>query len=94
MTAFREVVLMEHQTILELRHGYHVTEELHICVGHQLGDTVTAEESIDWVLRRPDGEEIWRFDPIAVLECELALTALEDRNEQRTEGEVGGLSCA
>ena len=76
---------MDRETILELPHGYHVTEELHVCVVHQLDGTDTAEESIDWVLRRPDGEEIWRFDPIAVLECELALTALEDRNEQLTE---------
>jgi len=76
---------MDRETILELPYGYYVTEELHVCVVHQLGGTDTAEESIDWVLRRPDGEEIWRFDPIAVLECELALTALEDRNEQRME---------
>ena len=78
---------MDRERILELPHGYHVTEELHVCVAHQLGGTAkTAEESIDWVLRRPDGEEIWRLDPIAVLECELSLTALEDRNEQRAEG--------
>jgi hypothetical protein len=73
--------------MLELPNGYYVTEELYACVVHQLNDTETiAEEIIEWVLRRPDGEEIWRFDPIAVLEGELALTALEDRNEQLTGG--------
>ena len=33
-------------------------------------------------LYRPSGKAVWRFNPAAVLECEIKLTAFEDHSEQ------------
>ena len=40
------------------------------------------EGSDSCVLCRPDGEELWRFDPAAVLEWEIVLAALEDHSSE------------
>ncbi len=32
------------------------------------------------ILCRPDGTEVWRFDPGAVFECEILLAAFEDHS--------------
>jgi hypothetical protein len=34
------------------------------------------------ILYRPNGKVVWRFNPAAVLECEIKLTAFEDHSEQ------------
>jgi hypothetical protein len=50
--------------LLECPEGYHVIEE----------------DDVFPILCRPDGTEVWRFDPGAVFECEIVLAAFEDHS--------------
>ena len=48
----------------------------------QPGGYHIVEESGTSILCRPEGEELWRFDPAAVLEWEIVLAALEDHSSE------------
>jgi hypothetical protein len=53
-----------------------------------------------YALCRPDGTVVWRFDPAAAFDFEIALEALEDHSElltledERAYGKVIGWDCA
>ena len=62
--------------MLKYPEGYYVSENNY---GHVFKNGSTH------VLCRPNGTEVWSFDPAAVLECEVILTALDDHGEQLME---------
>ena len=59
--------------MLKYPQGYYVSEN---------NDECAFKDGSTHVLRRPDGTEVWSFDPAAVLECEVILTAFDDHGEQ------------
>lgn len=61
---------------LKYPEGYYVSEN---------NDGHVFKNGSTHVLYRPDGTEVWSFDPAAALECEVILTAFDDHGEQLME---------